>query len=273
MLTKLEVRTSSGALLVLPLDDISDGLVLENVDGLDPVKATIVTSSFAQQDGTQYHSSRRDDRNITIKLGLEPDYISTTVRDLRLRVYNYFMPKSEVKLRFYMSDGLVVEILGRVESCETSLFSKEPEMDISVVCFDPDLIDLNLVTVAGNTTSTTTSIPVTYDGTTDTGVTFTLNVNRTLTQFTIYHNAPDGSLRLMDFAAALVAGDVVKISTVSGSKGATLTRGGTNSSLLYAVSPQANWTALQHGDNHIRIYALGAAIPYTMTYMNRYGGL
>ncbi len=56
MLIKVEARTSSGALLILPLDDVSSGYVVEEIEGLDPVKATLVSSSFAQADGEQYHT-------------------------------------------------------------------------------------------------------------------------------------------------------------------------------------------------------------------------
>jgi len=273
MLWKVEVRNVAGALLTLELQDISDGIVLEDVEGLGPVKATIVSSSFAQQDGEQYHSSRREKRNITFKLRFRPDYGTTTVRTLRHRMYKFFMTKTPVSLRFYDTEGPEVDIVGRVEECEPTIFAKEPGMDISILCFEPDFVDLDVVTLSGNTTASTTETPVTYDGTVETGVLFTLNVNRTLSEFTIYHRPPDGTLRSMDVQAPLVTGDVVKISTVPGNKYATLTRTGSTTSALDYVSPQANWMELEQGDNHIRVYADGAAVPYTIEYNTRYGGL
>lgn len=273
MLYKVEVRNAQGALLSLPLDDVSSGLVVQDIQGLDPVKATIVSSNFAQLDGTQYHSSRREARNIIMVLGLEPDYVMASVRDLRNSLYSFFMPKSEIFLRFYMDEGLTVNIMGRVETFEAPLFAKEPKAFISILCFDPDFLDLDPVELTGSSTSTTDETTITYDGSVETGLVFVLNVNRTLGAFTFYFKPPDGTLRSMDFAASLVTGDVLTINTVSGAKGATLTRAGTNSSLLYAVSPQSNWHELQNGDNKIRIYATGAAVPYTLTYTARYGGL
>lgn len=273
MLTKVEVRTAQGSLLSLVLDDISDGLVLEDVQGLDPVKATIVSSSFAQMDGEQYHSSRRESRNIKITIGLQPDYVTQTVRDLRNRLYNFFMSKREVNLRFYDSDGLTVDITGRVETCETALFTKDPAVDISIMCFKPDFMELTPVVLNGMTTADTIETIIPYIGTVDAGVLFTLNPNRPLTQFTIYHGPPDGTLRTLDFSASLDAGDTLKISTVTGAKSVLRTRAGTVSSLLYGMSPQSNWISLMNGDNRIRVYALGAAIPYSIIYTNRYGGL
>lgn len=274
MLSKIEVTNAAGALLTLELEDISDGIILEDVDGIGPVKATIVSSSFAQQDGEQYHSSRREKRNITLKLAFRPNYdIGGTVRALRHRMYKFFMTKTPISMRFYDTEGPEVDIQGRIEDCEPTIFTIEPGMDISILCFDPDFIDVDTETISGSTTATTTETPVVYDGTVETGVVFTLNVNRTITEFTIYHRSPDGLLRSMDVAAPMVTGDVLKISTVPGNKYATLTRTGTSTSALDYVSPQAYWLELSEGDNYLRVYAEGSAIPYTIEYNTRYGGL
>lgn len=273
MLNLIEVRNAQGSLLGLPLDDISNGLVVEEVEGLDPVKATLVSSSFAQLDGEQYQSSKRERRDITLKIGLEPDYETTTVRDLRKRIYEYFMPKTQVTLRFYMSDGLTVEIQGRVESCETALFSAEPTMDISVACFDSDFYEIEPVVYPGNTTSTEFGQVLPYNGTVETGIEFVLNVNRDISEFTIYHNPPDGSLRSLEFSSPLTIDDVLTITTTPGNKSAMVTKSGQDGSVLYGISPQSNWIELLKGDNNIRVYAEGLPIPYTITYTNKYGGL
>lgn len=273
MLQSVEIRTPQGALLTLPLQDVVSGYILEEIEGLDPVKATIVSSSFANLDGQQYHSARREMRNIIMKIGLEPDYIHDSVQDLRRGLYDFLMPKSIANLRFVMSDGLEVDIQGRVESLETALFTKEPTVDISLLCLDPDLYDATAVVLAGNTTSLTTETTIAYDGTVDTGVLLQLNVNRTLSAFTVYHRDPSGTLRSLDYAAGTVNGDIVKISTVTGNKFARKTTSGVETSALYAVSPQSYWLKLQPGTNTFRVYATGAAVPYTLTYYNRYGGL
>lgn len=273
MLSKIEARTSQGSLLTLELADISDGLLLADVEGLDPVKATIVESSFALLDGAQYHSSKREPRDIKLTIELRPDFGLTTVRALRSQLYGFFMPKREIFLRFYLLDGLTVNIAGRVETCEASIFSKDPAVDISIRCFDPDFVDVATQLIEGSTVSDTTETTFTYDGTVEAGIVFVLNLDRTETEFTIYHRPPDGTLRQMDVAASMLSGDVVTISTIPGAKGATLLRSGTTSSILYGVTPQSNWVELDQGTNTLRIYATGAAIPFTVSYMNRYGGL
>lgn len=274
MLTAVEARTRQGDLLTLPLETPS-GFIVADIDGLDPVKATLVSSSFANQDGEQYQSARREARNIKLKIDLDPDEsLNETVRDLRRKLYRFFMPKSEVKLTFILTEGLDVEITGRVESFETDHFSQEPAVDISIMCFDPDFIDPIPVTIPGTTVSDETPRIITYDGTVETGITLVINVNRVLPDFTVYHTPPDDVTRTLEFDNyPLAAGDVLTISTVAGAKGATLVRAGTSSSVLYGISPQSNWIELVPGDNNLRVYAEGAAVPLSIEYTNKYGGL
>src|SRR3954470_19978896 len=113
MIYKVEVRSPQGDLLTLELDDISDGLLVKEIKGLDPVKATLVSSSFAQQDGSYYQSSRRENRNIGLVLGLVPDPAVSSVRAVRNGLYRYFMSESAVSLRFFDDeDDLTVDIDG-----------------------------------------------------------------------------------------------------------------------------------------------------------------
>jgi hypothetical protein len=273
MLTKVEVLTTQGMTLVLPLQDISSGYVVKDVDGLDPVKATIVSSSFGQLDGTEYQSSRRENRNITIKLGFEPTYSATDVRTLRNQLYKYLLPKSAVTLKFFENDIFVAYILGRVEAFETPLFSKTPEANVSIVCFKPDFIAPAPVLIPGNTVVDTTEQLLEYPGTTETGVVLSLAVNRSITEFVIYNRTAGGDMLSLDFVAPLLAGDVLALSTVSGNKYARLTRAGIQTPILYGVSPAASWINLFPGSNYFRVQATGVAIPFTITYQAKYGGL
>lgn len=274
MITLIEARTLQGTLLSLPLGDVSAGYSVQKVAGLDPVKATIVSSSYATADGEQYQSSRREKRNIVIGLGFETDYVSNSVRSLRKRLYEFFQPKSYVSLRFYDDDGLTVNISGRVESFDSDLFSEDPTVDISILCFDPDFANVNPVTISGSTVNSTTNRLIRYDGDIETGFTLTLNVNQSLTEFTIYNTGEDGLTKSLDIQASLVSGDVVTISTVSGAKSVKLTRSGVTTSLLYGMTTQSDWIEFFPGDNRFRVYITGSTtISYSIAYTELYGGL
>lgn len=273
MIEQLSVRNHQGSILDLPLGDALSGLIVEGVEGLDPVKATLVASSFANQDGQQYQSGRRETRNIRISIALVPDYATQSVRQLRQTLYEFFMPKTEVHLKFLLENGLPLEISGRVETLETELFSAEPTATISIICFNPDFYDARIIEKFGFTTSTGTQSTIEYAGTIETGISFQLRPTRSVPEFSIYHQPPDGSLRIFEFVAPLVSDDILNINTTRGEKSARVVRGGSEISILYGVSPQSNWIELLPGANKFRVYAPGGGVAYTLKYTNKYGGL
>lgn len=272
MITSVEARTASGNLLTLPLQDVTEGITIQDIIGLDPVDATVVSSSFAQLDGEQYQSSRRNKRNIVMTLGYDPDYTSQTIRDLRARLYSFFMPKSSVNLKFVDDSGPDVEIDGTVETFVAPLFAKDPNAVISILNFDPDFYDPTTINVNGFTTAGTDEIEIDYDGTVETGFLFTLNADRVLSGFTLYNRTADGTQQLQ-FISDIENADVLQINTLQGNKFANNTRAGTVASVLYGVSPYSAWIELFPGQNFIRVLVDDAGTPYTISYTNKYGGL
>lgn len=273
MLTQVNVTNVRGDTLQLSLLDSSNGYVVKDIEGLDPVNASLTTSTMAQRDGAQSQNARRDTRNITIKLGLEPDFLVSTVDSLRQALYDWFMSKALVDLAFFKDDVLNVISSGQVESCENSMFSTDPEMDISIICYDPDFYAPEAVTLSSGTVSTTDTTTVDYPGSSEAGVIFTLNVDRTLTDFTLYNTAPDNSIQTFVVSGAFVADDVITITSVQGQKGINLRRAGLDSSILFWVQTSPNWITLQKGANHFRAFADGATVPFTMTYTPKFGGI
>ena len=275
MLTKVEVITEQGVLLTLPLQDISQGYSVQDIEGLDPVKAILVSSTFAQMDGEQYQASRREKRNIILTLGYEPDYAVGTVQDLRKKLYSFFMPKQRVLLRFFQTGEPVLQIYGRIESFVSPKFAKEPNAVISILCFDPDFYNPIPVVLSGNTTPTATEQQHVYSGSVESGILLKLFVDRVVSEFTFYHRPSDDYVRQLEFAVAspLVAGDVLTISTIPGNKYVTLTRSGVNASLLYGITPQSSWIDFFPGNNKFRIHTAGAGIPYQIEYTPKFGGL
>lgn len=282
LLKKLNVTNSQGSVLDLPLEDVSGGFVVKEIDGLGPVKATLVSSSFANQDGEQYHSSRRESRNIRIKLGLDPDYAAYSVYDLRTQLYKFFMPKTKAKLEFnlfnkfaesILTQDLDLEIYARIESLEPDIFSREPAVDLSLLCYDPDFVDPIPVIFDGFTVDDLTETVLEYEGNIETGAVFKIMPDRDMVDFTIYHRPPDDTLRTVYFTQPLLTGDELTIGSVIGEKHVTLKRAGVESAALYSISPQSSWIELFEGDNRFRVYSEGAPVPYSIEYTRKYGGL
>jgi hypothetical protein len=101
----------------------------------------------------------------------------------------------------------------------------------------------------------------------------TLNVNRPVTEFTIYNTDEGGTIQQLDFTGSLIADDVLVISSLAGAKGITLTRAGVSSSYLYGRTAQSSWIQLFEGNNDFRIYTPAEPVPYVLEYVVRYGGL
>lgn len=273
MLKQLDVTTRRGTTLTFEMMENDSGYQVRDIPGLDPVKATLVSQNFAGIDGAQFQSATRGPRNIILKLDLEPDGSTDTYTSLRKRLHSYFMTKSEIKMRFYETSGLYVDIIGVVEDVSAPLFAEDPEIDISIMCYLPDFLDPRIVTLPGVTVPGSTLTPITYPGTVETGIELTLNVNRTVAAFTIYNTGEDGVLQQLDFSGSLVAGDVLKVSTVPRAKGIWLTRSGTVTSYLYGRTPQSRWIEFDEGVNQFRVYTPGDPIPYELKYQVRYGSL
>jgi Phage tail protein len=277
MLSKVDVTNSAGVTLELPIGEPYQGYLVQEIEGLDPVKATLVTSSFANEDGEQYHSSRRDARDIVFHIKYEPDYSTGSAWELRQDLYGFFMPKSEVKMRFYVDALGYVDISGVVETFNSPMFVQEPEATISIHCVKSDFLIPDPFVFEGTSTPSTDELELNYDGTIETGIAFQFTADRSIPEgLTIFHRGPDNSMHTLEFTEPLSTGDILDISTVTGAKGATLTNdvNGTDS-ILFGVTPQSAWINLYPGKNYIRVFVdiVDAAIPYTITYVKKHGGL
>lgn len=273
MLNRVEALANQDNMVNLSLQNPANGYVVANIDGLDPVPATLVSSTFANMDGEQFQASRRGKRNIVIQLELKPEYAQKSVRELRNRLYGIFMPKSRVRLRFFDDVLPSVDIYGTVETFDSPLFSAVPYATISLVCFDSDFVDPEPMIITETTVNTSREFVIDYPGTVETGIILRMQVDRNLSAFTIHHRPEDGTVRYLKFIEPLVSGDNLVINTNKGSKAATLQRNGVWRSILYGVSSDSIWTTLHTRKNNIRIFSTGEPIPFTLEYLNKYGGL
>lgn len=276
MLEKVDILTVHNTTLELPLQNVSSGIIVKDIQGLDPVKSTISTAPYAQRDGSQYQGSRRESRNIVFRLGLDSRYGGGTITDIRRHLSRFMMPNSEIKMSFHMASGLVLEISGRVEDAQVSIFSAEPEMMVSVMCFDPDFIDPVLVEESGEAYPTRSEREVIYAGTIPTGIDLELWVNNSdqdTNNFIVYHRAPNNVTRQLRFNANLKGGDRILVTTHPGSKNAIRRRSGVETAILYGVTPTSIWTSFVPGRNTISITGTNQQSYYEFKYFNRYGSL
>lgn len=277
MLTRIEVRNALGGLLTLPLQSISNGFIVDSIEGLDPVDASVVTSTHANFDGELFQVARRDKRTLVVNLAFAPDYETQTVESLRYKLYEYFLPKMQITLRFVVSGQPTVEIAGVVESFNSPKFSKDPSASISIVCPDVDFIGTSTTLHDGLTSAATTYTDFVYPGSEETGIFFRMTLNRAIRYFTLYSQASDGIVQEMAFEMPedlpYPETQSVTIDTRNGRKTVYSTTSAGNTSRLYAMDRNANWIRFKPGINRFRVSVAGAGIPYQVSYKARYGGL
>lgn len=272
MLHKVDITNRRMMTLSLSLFENESGYQIADIDGLDPVKANLVSTSYARQNGQQYQGSTRSARDVKLTIDLQPDGESTFTT-LRENLYTYLMPQQEVRLRFYKESGLYVDLVGVVETHSSASFKEDPVVIVSVHCHQPDFLDPRIVIHPGMSVDGSTNTAITYPGNLEATTKITLFVNRELEDFSIYNTPEDGITRKMDFSGELIAGDELIISSVKGSKGLTLIRSSVTSSYLRGQTPQSAWIEMFEGINQFRVYAPGDPIPYELEYVVRFGAI
>lgn len=285
MLTSVQARTAYGSLLELPLasDAISiNPLQIRNITGLGPVKANVNTTPLGLYDAETYVGSSVGKRNIVITVGLNPNWIDQSMESLRGLLYAYFMTKRQVFLRFFSTHLPTVEILGYVEGFEPNIFSKDPEIQISVICPSPDFVDI-VATIVTGVVSTNLLSPtnINYIGTVPTG--FVLKVEASValpgyinSPISIVLISPEAStLAFIGTVDSITSPKYVEVSTIPGQKyiRSITVPGGVISSILSTMVNPSTWPRLQNGSNLFKVKADSAGQVWTLTYFNRFGGL
>jgi hypothetical protein len=113
--------------------------IVKSVEGISSVQANIITSDYVNKDGSIFQNSKTGYRNIVFTIGYNTyqDYYYDNVEYLRQKLASFFIPKSKINIQVDSTRGYLMTIEGYVESFEPVLFSKNPEVVVSIICPDP----------------------------------------------------------------------------------------------------------------------------------------
>lgn len=223
MLTSMQVRrTDDTLLLTIPIGGPLNNrpYVVKNIEGLTPSKVVMGTSNYANRDGGSINSARSDMRNIVITLGYKPDYaLDQTIQSLRQALYTHFPTKGLVRLVFLSNEHEALMIEGTVESVDSSIFTEDPNIQISIMCPNPNFLSRAALSLTG---TTGTNLPLTGFGSAESGFRFEITLAANINRITI--DIGDGDPLI--FSRTLMIGDRVQISTSRGNKYIQLLRAG-----------------------------------------------
>ena len=260
-----------------PTIDDKTGLFITEIEGLGPVKATVNMTQLATADGDIYNSSRLAGRNIVIKARFT---YADTIEEARLMSYKYFPIGHKLKFKI-KTENRLAETEGYVESNEPNIFSKESDMQVSVLCESPFFFSVdedgkqqtnfsNVVAMFefpfSNESLTEPLLEfgriinkkentVYYDGDAETGCVIHLHAIGNVEMVNIY-NIKTGEKMVLDTdkletltGNKIIYGDTITISTVKGNKYIILLRNGVTYNILNILGKDTEWFQLARGDN------------------------
>lgn len=284
------LNQSVGLSLTDPWDT---GLIIKSIDGLGPPKATINYTELATGDGAAYNSARIGTRNIVFNFKFtevvnDTNEVLKTIEQVRLDTYRYFPLKKRVKMTFE-TDSRVCYILGYVESNEPVIFGDDVDTQISIVCDDPffyakskqirlnassgdfefpfsnESLDTPLINFGD--VSSGVGQNVKYVGDAESGIIVSVNATGVASNIIISNTNSHESMTIDttkigaifgDQTSTLIAGDILKITSITGQKKIELKRNGVTKNLLACISRSSDWLHLVNGDNVFTFQAEGA---------------
>lgn len=276
------------------------GLIVQKIEGLGPVNATINTTEIATMDGAIYNSAKAQTRNIVLTLAM---MFSPTIEDSRLKTYKFFPIKKQIRLDVE-TDRRTVYTYGYVESNEPEIFSDKETADISIICPSPYFYE-----GSGTVTSFYGAEPlfefpfsnesvneklieisrlrldsraiINYKGDADTGAIISFRAKDVVRNISLYNTITGESMHIETDKIETItgqkygAGDDIIVSTIRGDRYVRLLRNGIYTNVISALQKNSDFFQLSNGDN---IFAFTAeegddSLVITFTYNNAYGGV
>lgn len=262
-----------------------------NIEGLNPVGATINTYKIGASDGEHYNSSYVNTRNIV--LYIVPKNNNATLEHNRLEMYSYFQPKKKVRL-YFQHDSRDVFIDGYVETVEISLYSEQQQFQISIICPQPYFKSTEKTELVFSQTTDTFEFPFAIDtegvefstfagisamkcsnvGDVDTGLIITITATDIAYGFTV---SIDGTTNFtLNTGLQLNSGDTLTINTNRGEKSVTkVDSNGNVTNCINYVTAESQWLTLTSGSHEISksVYLGYENATFSVEFYNLYIGL
>lgn len=254
MITKIEFESENAFSVLAAGASPKDSLLIRKITGLGPPDRDLFIGDYSR-DGGIYQGNRVGSRNVVITMDLNPNpALGETVSSLRESLYKAFndpwSTADHVKINLYDDLGRVRYLVGYTEKFEPSLFEVDTMCQISLICPDPFIRD-NTETVLLDSQGWTT-VPFEYKGTARSGFYAEIKITTDTTTLTLENNG-----QKMVVGRAFTVGDIVKISTVRGSRFMTMhSPNGFKESLIAYLTPTSPWLDLSSQANSMKVYGL-----------------
>ena len=285
MIQTIWVKNPSGNILELNLrsSDQEVGLIVFNLTGLGPPKATVNSSGGPNFDGVRVTSVGADARHLLLTLAVANGLILE--EDAKQKIYTFFPIKQEITFGI-KTDRKDVYISAIVEENEFNQFAKVENAVISLFCPAPYFIDnvetklllsrdaaiplfefpfkndsITLKELEFGYLVDTPKTTIDYTGEVKTGVDFIFNLFGWVDDLSIA-NSNGSQLMILDFTDAesyfggqVTTGDQVYLVTRTGQKSVYFVRDTVWFNMINGVGLTDDWIDIRPGINNIVITA------------------
>lgn len=281
MLTKVSAFNSSGD--VLEFDMTPEGrqatynkALITNIDGLEPVQATISSTEYGSIDGAFVTGKSVGTRNIVMTLLPNPDWNEWSFSKIRRLLYDFFMPRDDVRLVFDFDDIPPAEISGSVENCAPAIFSKQNETQVSIINPKPEFVSTYMkgFNAQNGIDPAKDSVSFEYEGSVKTG--FLLNVLKNSggnpDSITITLN---GETFVVNHTDLIQDDRYFQLQSIPGNRFVKNVVFGTlvETNLMSGVQDGSVWPILKRGTNVMSVHTDTGIQDWGIQYYDRYGGL
>jgi hypothetical protein len=236
MLTSITIDGDPNIEIPIIGSTIANKYIIKSIDGLGPPDINVVLGDLAG-DGSVYQNRRAPSRNPVIVMGLNPDYSSNeTVDDLRDALYLALLePGDDPIATIVLHDSAKPDrsISGYVESLDPAHFSKDPEVQISILCPSPFLKGAD----ASVTPSVADTIEVSNLGSAPCGFFMDVTFTADTSGFQIKRDADV----LLDLDYDFLSGDELQVNTIPGQRVIRRSRAGTWLNIIDTAQNLDKW--------------------------------
>jgi hypothetical protein len=270
MLQQVVLETANPMTLEIGNADPDDILILTSISGLDPADVTLFTGEFAGKGG-YYQGRRVGGRNPVFNFKINPDYANdidpSDIRDILYRQFLEPLANGDgVQVRLVDDRRPDRYFIAYTEKFPAEIFTKSPSAQISTLCVDPFLksVDETSATTSGGWLT----VPITYDGSADTGIELTIKVVASTSTVIVENNGV-----MMTLEGAFVADDIITINTNLGSRAIKLN----DVDVMAALTADSLWIQLTQAANLLKVYGVtpsdGLAVATAYSYRSEWWGV
>lgn len=264
---ELQLENKNGLNLKLTQNESKYQVV--SIDGFQPPSATINTSEVTNMDGAKYKSSFLNVRNIVLLVQLKGN-----VEENRLRLYEIASTNEYCKI-YYKNNSRNIYCEGYVETIENDLFSNSQTVQVSILCPNPYLFELNQIYVdisktfdnfefpfaiekngvEFSTVLEEREVPVYNVGEVATGLEITLTVDGGTVLNPVIYNVITGEFLKLN--TQINKGEVITINTNTSKKSIKKYVDGKEQNIINTLARGSTWHKLKVGTN---VFTYGAEI-------------